>query len=84
MNKGNTVYVAYLDTRKAFDTVWIEGMLYRLWEEGLNVKTWRLIKDAYTDFQCAVHIAGETGEWFSPARGVHQGTKCTKCSLMTC
>ena len=26
VNKGNTVYVAYLDTRKAFDTVCREGL----------------------------------------------------------
>ena len=73
VNKGGTVYVAFLDTRKAFDTVWIDGMLYRLYQEGMNTKTWRLIKDAYTDFKCAIYLDGKTGEWFGPERGVHQG-----------
>ena len=73
VNKGNTVYVAFLDTRKAFDTVWINGMLYQLHKAGVSMKTWRLIKDAYTNFRCAVSLGGQHGEWFTPERGVHQG-----------
>ena len=72
-NRGNTVYTAFLDTKKAFDTIWINGMLYKLLKYGINSKMYWLIKSGYTDYKCTVIIAGETGEWFTPMRGVHQG-----------
>lgn len=73
LNQGQTVYGAFLDTRKAFDTVWINGLLYKLSKTGINCRLWLLIKSAYTDFERSTLIAGETGEWFKPRRGVHQG-----------
>ena len=72
-HKGATVYVAFLDIRKAFDTVWIQGLLYKLYKAGLRDKPWRLICDSYTNYQCAVSIGGQPGSWFYPERGVHQG-----------
>ena len=45
VNQGNTVYVTILDTRKAFDTVWIDGLMYKLYQEGMKIKIWRLIRN---------------------------------------
>ena len=36
--KGKTVYVAFLDTRKAFDSVWIDGLLYKLYQKEIDSK----------------------------------------------
>ena len=72
-NLGQTVYGAFLDTRKAFDTVWIKGMLYKCYNKGMNMKLWRLIKNGYDKFSCAVYLDGKNGEWFTPQQGVHQG-----------
>jgi hypothetical protein len=74
VNKGETVYVTLLDTRKAFDTVWIEGLLLKMHELGMNRKIWRLVADGYDNFRCAAYIAGSPGEWFVAQRGVHQGS----------
>ncbi|CAB4004921.1 Hypothetical predicted protein [Paramuricea clavata] len=39
------VYVAYMDITKAFDTMWIDAMLFKLhYNKGIAGKTWRLIK----------------------------------------
>ena len=73
VNKGNSVYAAFLDTKKAFDTVWIDGLLFKLLKAGMSPKIWRLIKSGYTDFKCAAYINGRAGEWFTAERGVHQG-----------
>ena len=64
VNKGATVYAAFLDTKKAFDTVWTAGLMYKLYKAGINRRAWRLIRSGYTNFQCTAFIAGKVGEWF--------------------
>ena len=73
LNENRSVYGGFLDTRKAFDTLWILGLLYKLYVGNLNPKAWLLIQNAYTNFQCTAYVNGITGIWFSPERGVHQG-----------
>ena len=72
-NKGETVYTVWKDIHKAFDHVWIEGLLYKLYKLGINGKTWRLIRECYSNFQCSAFIGGTNGPWFPVTRGVHQG-----------
>lgn len=52
-----TVYVTLLDTQKAFDTVWQNGLLYKLRNYKMDPKLWRII-NSYDDFQCAVSVGG--------------------------
>ena len=73
VNKGQNVYIALLDIRKAFDTVWVEGLLYKLLKAGLNHKSLRLISQAYDNFKCSVIVDGRWNTWFTTERGVHQG-----------
>ena len=73
VNRGATVYCGSCDTKKAFDTVWINGLLYKLYILGIDFKIWKMIRSAYTNFQCAVMIGGRLSHWFTIGRGVHQG-----------
>jgi hypothetical protein len=73
LEKGSVVYVAMLDIQKAFDTVWIEGLLFKLFQNGMDSKLWRLLQKAYDGFECKVQINGELSEGFEASRGVHQG-----------
>ena len=72
-NLGKTVYLGSTDGKKAFDTLWIAGLLYKLYLYKLNSKAWLLIQNAYSDFYCTAFVGGITGRWFTPNRGVHQG-----------
>ena len=72
-NKGENVYVAFLDIRKAFDTVWISGLLHKLFKMGMDPEAVMLIRESFTNFQCTTYISGKKSTWFEPNRGVHQG-----------
>ena len=42
------MFSCFLDVRKAFDTVWIDGLMYKLFSDlGVNGKLWLAIKDLY-------------------------------------
>ena len=73
LSKGENVYIAFLDIKKAFDTVWVSGLIYKLFKLGMDPMAVCLISESFKDFQCTAYIAGETGTWFKPQRGVHQG-----------
>ena len=72
-NLLKTLYGGFLDTLKAFDTLWIKGLLYKLYQSKINGKAWLLVQNCYTDFECTAYVDGRTGYWFTPHRGVHQG-----------
>ena len=72
-NNGNSVYIAFLDIRKASDTVWVPGLLFKLSQLGMNRKALRFVSEGYKNFQCSVMIDGSWDSWFLPERGVHQG-----------
>jgi hypothetical protein len=70
---GNSVYVVLLDTKKAFDQVWIDGLMYQLLQCGMDWRLWKMIRNFYTDFKCTVRIGNTTSRWFNVTQGVHQG-----------
>jgi hypothetical protein len=69
----STVYVALLDMAKAFDLVWINGLLYKLHQTGMDPVIWRMLKKSYTNFICHVRIKDSISEGFAAGTGVHQG-----------
>ena len=70
--KESSSYVALLDTTKAFDTAWIQGLFVKLYDK-MDAKIWRIMYNFYSDFECAVQIGGKLSEWFVPGQGVYQG-----------
>ena len=73
LEKGKNIFVSFLDTQKAFDTVWHSGLFYKLKKIGIDPKLWRILANMYTNFQCSVSIGGKLSEWFTVEKGVHQG-----------
>ena len=46
LERGSKMFSCLLDVRKAFDTVWIDGLMYNLFSDlGVNGKLWLSIKD---------------------------------------
>lgn len=66
VKQGHTVYVALLDVKKAFDTVWHDGMFVKLYDMGMDPKLWRILRNSYSGFKCAVRVGGRPSSWFTP------------------
>jgi hypothetical protein len=67
------LYIAFLDLSKAFDRVWPEGLLAKLWESGIQGKPWRLIKEIYRNVKNKVVFNDYESDYFDQEYGVKQG-----------
>ena len=76
LKEGKVTYAFFLDVKKAYDTVWRDGLWLKLWEMGVRGKVWRVIKQMYEFSRSAVFFEGEKSDTFSLEQGVAQG-----CSL---
>ena len=74
LERGSKVFGCFLDVRKAFDMVWIDGLLYKLFTElGIEGKIWLAIKDLYTDVKARVLFSGTLSRIFDISQGTGQG-----------
>ena len=64
------VFACFLDVRKAFNTVWIDGLLYKLFSElGVKGKMFAMIKALYTDVESFVYFNGVSTKAFPLYQG---------------
>ena len=73
LDNGSNVYICFLDTSKAFDVVWHEGLFVKLYELGVKGKLWRVIVEAYTNMMTAVWHDGLISRWIKVRQSVRQG-----------
>ena len=71
--EGKKTFMAFLDFRKAFDTVWREGLLLAAWNSGLRGRIWRLIDALYDNVQAQVKFGDIETDFFDVSVGVKQG-----------
>ena len=71
-SKGK-LYVCFVDFRKAFDTVWHQGLFTKLEESGITGNFINTLKDMYKKTECAVKLGDNITQFFKCKKGVRQG-----------
>ena len=67
------LYLATLDTKKAFDVVDHTTLLNNIYEQGVNKKIWLIIQNLYSSLTAKIKWKNEIGESFKILQGVRQG-----------
>ena len=62
----------FLDIQKAYDSVWYDGLRYKLWGMGLKERMWHVIKRMYESSKSAVLSEEEKSDAFIVEQGVAQ------------
>lgn len=73
LKQGSNVFVCFLDTSKAFDTVWRPGLMFKLYELGIKGKLWSLINKCHQNTLSSIVVNQTRSEWFPVQQGVRQG-----------
>ncbi|CAB1117831.1 unnamed protein product [Ectocarpus sp. CCAP 1310/34] len=72
---GKPTYCFFLDVKKAYDTVWTNGLWKQLSKYGIKGEMWRVLKKMTECTRSAVMLDGELSKFFDIEQGVPQG--CT-------
>jgi len=70
---GGRIYACFIDFKKAFDSVWHDGLLLRLLQYNINGKFYKLIKHLYSNSSCYIKLGSRRTRTFQYSRGVRQG-----------
>lgn len=65
--------MSFLDSSKAFDTVWRHGLLLKLYNLGVTNKLWSLINDCHNNTSSSIVVNQTQSRWFNVLQGVRQG-----------
>ena len=71
--KKSKIYSCFVDLRRAFDTVWHAGLLFKLKKDDVGKKIFEVIKDMYKCSESSVKIDNKQSEFFEIDKGVKQG-----------
>ena len=76
LQEGKKTFCFFLDIKKAYDTVWRDGLWYKMLEMGIQGKLWRVIRNIYNVNSSCVFLNGCKSDYFDIYQGVAQGLFC--------
>ena len=73
-SKRKPIYACFVDFRKAYDTVWRNGLFYKLLRNhNISPKFVRILQSMYTDISGKVRINNSFSDFFMISIGLRQG-----------
>ena len=73
-SKRKPIYGCFIDLRKAFDSVWIKGLLYKMiYKYKISPKLVRVLNSMYSNLRARVCCDNQLGYSFGIALGTRQG-----------
>ena len=73
LKRGEKLYACFVDLKKAFDSVWRQGLFQKLHEIGLGPKTINLISDMYRNTYTSLIYHNKILPKIPTTKGVKQG-----------
>jgi len=73
LTEKGRLYCAFVDLKKAFDSVYLNGLWLKLFRMGVNAKMLRIIRDMYNKVKSCVKGCNSFSEFFDCAIGLKQG-----------
>ena len=67
------LFACFIDFKKAYDSIWHEGLFHKMKENGIMGNFLNLVKDIYKKTKCAVKVKDSTTNFFNYTKGVRQG-----------
>lgn len=67
------VFACFIDFRKAFDSVWRDGLMFKLYKCGLGTKFCSMMGNMYSRLTSCVKIGNKITEFFLSEVGTRQG-----------
>lgn len=71
--RGDSLFIALLDSQRAFDVVNHDSLKRKLYLNGINNKFWKLINNWYNNLSAKVKWKGVISDSFPVLQGVRQG-----------
>ncbi len=71
--KFKNLFLCFVDFKKAYDSVWHRGLIYKLLANNIGGQFAKVIEAMYQKIQAQVRLEGSMGEPFSCNIGVRQG-----------
>ena len=72
-HRGEPIYACCVNFKKAFDSIWHQGLLYKLLSSDINGNFYNLIKNLYSKSNCSKKLGQHKTKSFKYLRGVRQG-----------
>ena len=72
-HSNEKIYACFVDFKKAFDSIWHDGLFLKLLENKIGGRFYDLIKDLYTNTRCAVKISDRRTSFFPYRKGSSSG-----------
>ena len=73
LKEKSRLFCAFVDLKKAFDSVYLNGLWFKLYKLGINAKMLRIIKDMYNEVKVCVKGCNSYSDFFECALGLKQG-----------